>query len=127
MKTYQYNAFLSYSQTEDKALAAAIQTALQKINMPWHRLKKPKLSIFRDATHLGNSVGNLPESIKEGIRASEKFILLGSPESSRSYYVNLEVEYFKSLCAERGSNLSNNLIVILTKGDLVWNNEINDW
>jgi hypothetical protein len=124
---YYYDAFISYSQAEDGKLAPVIQSALQKINAPWHGLSKPKINIFRDATNLGKSPGKLTDSIKEGIKSSNKYILLCSPRAKNSYWVNEEVEYYKLLCKEKGIDPSENIIIVVTDGNIKWNYEKKDW
>jgi hypothetical protein len=41
-----YDAFLSYSHAKDKALASALQSAMQRLGKPWYRRRA--LRLFRD-------------------------------------------------------------------------------
>ena len=45
-----YDAFISYSHANDKAVAAALQAAVQRLGKPWYRRRA--LRIFRDDTSL---------------------------------------------------------------------------
>lgn len=45
-----YDAFISYSHAKDKPIAAALQSAIQKLGKPWYRRRG--LRIFRDDTSL---------------------------------------------------------------------------
>ena len=46
----RYAAFLSYSHSGDRELAAAVQRALQRIGKPWYR--PLRIKIFRDEASL---------------------------------------------------------------------------
>ena len=45
-----YDAFVSYSHAKDRAVAAGLQSVMQKLGKPWH--KRRALRIFRDDTSL---------------------------------------------------------------------------
>ena len=45
-----YDGFISYSHAQDKPVAAALQTAVQRLGKPWYRRRA--LRIFRDDTSL---------------------------------------------------------------------------
>jgi hypothetical protein len=45
-----YDAFISYSHAKDKPIAAALQSAIQKLGKPWYRRRA--LRLFRDDTSL---------------------------------------------------------------------------
>ena len=51
----QYDAFISYSHGVERALAATLQTALQRFAKPWNR--RSALRMFRDETNLSASPG----------------------------------------------------------------------
>lgn len=119
-----YNAFISYSQTEDQVLASKLQNELHRIMQPWHRLRPSELNIFRDATDL-TPARSLPDSIKNGIANSDYFILLASPKSSQSKWVIREVELFLEKCNNKRIDPSTKIIIVLTKGEIRWNTETN--
>jgi WD40 repeat protein len=87
-KTYRYDAFLSYSQS-DTAIAAELQRSLERFAKPWYRGRA--LRIFRDRTSL-NINESLWRPICEAIEQSRHFVLLASPEAARSEWVHREIE-----------------------------------
>ena len=48
-----YDAFISYSHAQDKSIAAALQSAVQKLGKPWYRRRA--LRVFRDDQPLGHA------------------------------------------------------------------------
>lgn len=96
----KYYAFISYKR-EDQKYAKRLQHALEYYRLPNHiRQEKPQLPeyvrpIFRDMTDL--EVGELSAQIHEGLEQSHFLIVVCSPRSSKSNWVNAEVEYFISL------------------------------
>lgn len=115
---YQYGAFLSYSRSVDGKLAPAIQDALQSYAKPWNQSRA--MRVFRDDASLAANPG-LWSSITAALDKSRYFILLASPEAARSPWVNREVEYW----LEHRS--IDQVMVVLTEGDLVWNDELGDF
>lgn len=111
-----YNAFISYSYSADDKFAPALQDALQKFAKPIWRLRA--LKIFRDESSLSASP-HLWENIKEALDQSEYFILLASPQSENSKWVNEEVKYWiehKSI---------DTILIALTDGEMLWDNQKN--
>jgi len=86
-----YKAFISYSHAADGKLAPAIQSSLQSFAKPWYKLRA--MRIFRDQTTLAMTPKLWP-SIEVALRDSEYFLLLASVESSRSKWVQREVEFW---------------------------------
>jgi hypothetical protein len=86
-----YKGFISYSHAADGKLAPAIQSALQSFAKPWYKLHGVR--IFRDQTTLAMTPKLWP-SIEAALAESEYFLLLASVESSRSKWVQREVEYW---------------------------------
>lgn len=111
-----YNAFISYSHGSDLLFAPALQSALQNFAKPWY--KKRNLEIFRDESNLSASP-LLWHNITAALDASQFLILLASPASEKSPWVNKEVEYWlqhKSV---------DTILIVLTEGDMDWDNEHN--
>lgn len=111
-----FNAFISYSHSADDNFAPALQNALQKFAKPWY--KKRNLEIFRDESSLSASP-HLWENITKALDQSEYIILLGSPASEDSHWVNEEVKYWlehKSI---------DNILIALTEGEMKWDTENN--
>jgi len=88
----RYRGFISYSQ-KDKAFAKRLHRALERFRLPGGR----KLGrFFRDDDELGGS-SSLGEALQGAIRDSEDLIVIASPNSAGSKWVNEEVIHFKQL------------------------------
>src|SRR5260370_41968864 len=85
-----YDAFISYSHAKDKPIAAALQSAVQKLGKSWYRRRA--LRVFRDDTSL-SATPSLWQSIETARAQSRYLILLAAPEAGASLWVNKEVAY----------------------------------
>jgi TIR domain-containing protein/WD40 domain-containing protein len=115
-----YKAFVSYSHAADNQLAPMLQSALQKFAKPFYKLRA--IDIFRDKTSLHLTPELWPE-IQKAIRQSEFFILMASPESAKSDWVQREVVEWLTLKQDTPANL----LLVLTDGSLEWDNDANDF
>jgi hypothetical protein len=106
-----FDAFLSYSHAADWRLAPALQTALQSIGKPWYRRRA--LRVFRDTTSLSASPELWP-AIERALERSRHFILLVSPDSAPSPWVDKEVGWW------RDHRESATCLIALTAGELGW-------
>jgi len=88
-----YDAFLSYNTGADGSFAVHIQRALHRIAKPWYRLRT--MRVFLDTSGLA-ATPDLFHELKETIDRSRFFILLLSPESVKSPWVDREVAYWLS-------------------------------
>jgi hypothetical protein len=114
----QYDGFVSYSHRADRAIARALQRALQQFAKPWYRLRA--LSIFRDETSLAANPGLWP-AVERALEQSKYFILIASEESAKSPWVEKELAWwFRHRSRE-------NLLLVLADGELVWNDEQADF
>ncbi len=113
-----YDAFLSYSHAADDRLAPALQSSLQKFAKPWHRLKA--INVFRDKTSLAANPG-LWTSICDALDLTKHFVLLASPASAQSVWVQKEVSHWLD------KNPIDRLLIVLTDGELKWDVEANDF
>ena len=113
-----YNAFLSYSHAADGRLAPALQTGLQQFAKPWNRLRA--IRVFRDKTGLSATPG-LWTAIEAALDGSDYFVLLASPASAQSHWVQKEVEHWLTHRPKK------NLLVTLTDGEIVWDAEAGDF
>lgn len=105
----KYAAFLSYSRQDDR-VADWVHRSLEAYRTPRALLSEegrfgPRPArlapVFRDRTDM-SSGGSLTEKLVVALRQSEFLIVLCSPASARSQYVNAEVETFlKHGSAER--------------------------
>ncbi|MEE0266978.1 MAG: TIR domain-containing protein [Bacteroidales bacterium] len=98
----KYFAFISYSH-KDKKVAKKLQNFIQGYKIPAKLEKRTDLPkrigrVFRDEDEL---VGDeLTPQIEEALRQSRYLIVVCSPNSAKSEFVNEEIEYFKSLGGE---------------------------
>ena len=107
----KYNAFISYSHSADTDLAPHLQSALEKFAKPWYKLRN--LNIYRDESNL-EATPQLWDNIQKALDNSEYFVLLASPKSAGSIWVEKEIEYWLR------SNSIDTIIIVLTEGDVSW-------
>lgn len=97
---YTYYAFISYKH-EDEKWARWIQNKLETYKLPSVLQKESKelpsriTPIFRDKTDITS--GPLKKTLSKELEASKYLIVICSPRSAKSPYVNYEVEQFISL------------------------------
>ena len=107
----RYDAFISYSHAADGRLAPELQRSLQRLARPV--FQRRALRVFRDESGLSTNP-HLWESIVSAIDRSEWFVLLASPESAASEWVNREVaNWLERKPADR-------LLVVVTNGELAF-------
>lgn len=104
---YRYWAFISYSHA-DKAWGDWLHRALETYRVPKHLVGKIGLfgpvprrlyPIFRDREELSVS-SSLGAKIQQALQQSRSLIVICSPRSARSRWVNEEIKYFKGLHRE---------------------------
>jgi hypothetical protein len=113
-----YDGFISYSHAQDKPVAAALQTAVQRLGKPWYRRRA--LRIFRDDTSL-SATPHLWPSIEQALARSRYLILLVSPQAAASPWVGKEVEYWlahKSI---------DTFLLAVTDGQVAWEDKAGDF
>lgn len=86
-----YHAFFSYSHQADARLAPVLQRALERLGTPWWR--RSPVRVFRDDSSLPASAA-LWSAIEQGLSESQYFVLLASPTSARSVWVDKEVRWW---------------------------------
>ena len=106
-----YDGFISYSHAADGLLAPRLQAGLQRFAKPWWQRRA--LRVFRDESSLSANP-HLWSSIAEALDSSEWFVLLLSPDSAASPWVNQEIEYWK---ANRDPS---RILPVLTDGEFGW-------
>ena len=114
----EYDAFISYSHSADRALALALQSGLQRFAKPWYRARA--LRVFRDDASLSASP-DLWSSIARALDGSRYFVLLASPDAGASPWVAREVERW------RAGEQRENVLVALTEGELAWDEGARDF
>lgn len=91
-----YFAFISYSR-QDEEWANWLTHELEHYHLPLtinghQKMPKTLRPIFRDIEEL--SAGNLPQQIHEALESSKHLIVVCSPNSAKSQWVNKEIEEF---------------------------------
>jgi WD40 repeat protein len=104
---YHYWAFISYSHA-DEAWAGWLHRALEKYRVPAHlpmpatkagKTPRRLIPIFRDTDELPVSA-DLGAKLRESLRASRFLIVICSPRSAKSKWVNQEILEFKAAGGE---------------------------
>lgn len=96
MEQKDYYAFISYKR-EDEQWAKWLQHKLEHYKMPSNLNGRADLPqeirpVFRDSSEL--NPGNLPQQINKALATSRHLIVICSPHSAQSEWVNQEVETF---------------------------------
>ncbi len=109
----RFDAFISYSHSSDGRLAPALQTGLQRLAKPWRRRRA--LEVFRDET--GLTVGpDLWADIARALESADWFVVLASPESAGSSWVDQEVRHWMG----RGPDAAERILLVRTGGTVAW-------
>jgi WD40 repeat protein len=109
---------MSYSHAADGMLAPALQAALHQFAKPWYRLRA--VHVFRDESNLSANP-HLWSSIQAAIEDSEFLILMASPGAAASAWVPKEILAFL------GKGSAENIILVLTEGELAWDEPAGDF
>ena len=97
MNEFTYYAFISYKR-EDEKWARWLQTKLESYKLPAILQKQYNLNerrikpVFRDKTDL--SIGTVKGALTKELMASKYLIVICSPRSANSEWVDLEVRHF---------------------------------
>jgi WD40 repeat protein len=113
-----HDAFISYSHETDADLAPALRTGLHRFAKPWWRRRA--VNVFCDTNNLSASP-ELWGSIEDALRGSRHLIVLAAPEAAASRWTGREIESWTELHG------SENLHLALTGGELVWNDDADDF
>ncbi|HXY64018.1 MAG TPA: TIR domain-containing protein, partial [Mycobacterium sp.] len=105
-----YDAFLSYAH-RDKEVTSAIQKGLHQIGRRVGQLRA--LRVFRDDTNL-TANPDLWAKITEALDGSRFMIVVLSPQSAASHWVNEEIKHWLE---QRGHD---GLMLVLAEGSLRW-------
>ncbi|MBV8863383.1 MAG: TIR domain-containing protein, partial [Mycobacterium sp.] len=109
-RAMDYDAFLSYAH-RDKDVTTAIQQGLHQIGRRVGQLRA--LRVFRDDTNL-TADPDLWAKITEALDGSRFMIVVLSPQSAASHWVNEEVKYWLARRDHR------KLMLVLAEGQLHW-------
>jgi WD40 repeat protein len=108
-----YRAFISFSHESDEKLAVALQAALSRFAKPWYRTRS--MRVFQDAASLSANPG-LWDSIQQALAQSEFLVLLASPASAQSRWVQQETDWWVK------NRSVGKLVICLTDGTILWDN-----
>jgi hypothetical protein len=109
-KPWEYDAFLSYAH-RDSEVTSAIQKGLHQIGRRLGQLRA--LRVFRDDTNL-TANPDLWGKVTDALDGSRFMIVVLSPQSAASHWVNEEVTYW---IANRGHE---QLMLTLAEGHVQW-------
>ena len=116
MKEYKYKAFISYSH-KDKNFAKWLHRRIENYKIPKSlREKYPHLpanlqrSIFRDEEELPTA-SELSDNLLYAMNNSELLLVVCSPASVKSKWVNSEIQYYKRMYGE------NSVLAIIKEGE----------
>ncbi|MFD8518764.1 TIR domain-containing protein [Streptomyces capillispiralis] len=113
-----YGAFLSYSGERDRRWLPHLQRAIEKQSRPWYR--PPRIRVFLDAS--GVSIGpRLQGKIEAGLARSDWLVVMASPESKASVWVDREIEWWLK------HRTVDTILLVVTAGQLVWDEQRGDW
>jgi len=119
--TKTYDAFISYTHADCGRVAPEIQKGIENIAKPWWKIGRFR-NVYRDTTNLAVNP-HLWDTITKALSASEYLVLLASPTSQTSYWVNKEVEWWLS----NKPKAEEKIIIVLVEGKIVWQNNDFDW
>lgn len=102
--------FISYNRRLDKPVAKALERALPRIAWPPYRW--PRLAVFRDGSDIPAG-GSLTSAVEDALERSDYFLLVASPESRDSAWVERESTYWLA----HGGSLDR-LFVLLVEGEI---------
>jgi hypothetical protein len=105
----KYDAFVSYSR-DDSRIAKALQDNLHRLAKRWDSLSS--IRVFRDVTNL--PIIALEPALVQALADSKFLILLASPRSAASTWVEQEVTRFLE------THPPEHVLIVLLGGDLIW-------
>jgi len=114
----KYRAFVSFSHESDGRLARALESSLSRFAKPWYRIRT--MRIFQDKVSLSANP-SLWNSIEAALGRSEYLLLLASPASAKSRWVQRELGWWLQ------NRPVDRLIICLTDGVILWSNEAGDF
>ena len=113
-----YDAFISYSHKHDRTLGPALQARLEQFAKPWRKLRVSR--IFIDKANLAASP-ELWGAVEEGLASSRWFILLTSDDSTDSFWVNREAEWWLE------HRTPDRILIVATSSGMEWDRAERAW
>src|SRR5882724_8464536 len=86
-----YDALISYSHAKDKPIAAALQSAVQRLGKAWYQRRA--IRVYREDTNL-SATPHLWPTIEQALEQSRFLVVLASPEAAASHWVGKEIAYW---------------------------------
>ena len=114
MAAEPFKAFISYSRAASQPLAVDLQNGLERFAKPWYRLRA--MRVFRDDSSMAANTA-LWSTIETGLKQAEWFILLATPASASSTYVNTEIDWWLN---NKGPQ---QLLLVQAEGELYWDRQ----
>ena len=108
---FEYRAFISYSH-RDARWAEWLLHALETYRLPDSKVRGVG-RVFRDRDEAG--AGDLRDEIQRALAASENLIVIASPNSARSLYVQAEIESFVAHHAAR--DVRGSIVTLIVDGE----------
>lgn len=118
MEQHKYKAFISYSHADER-WGSWLHRKLERYKFPQAMIGHETLKgsvpktfrpVFRDRDEL-TAGSNLGAEIQKNLQASENLIVLCSPQSAKSHWVNQEIIYFKRF------NNPDNIFAFIIEGE----------
>jgi WD40 repeat protein len=113
-----FGAFVSYSGQQDRELISKLQNGIEKFAKPWYL--PPSVKVFVDKTSIAAGT-RLWSRIEFGLSRSYWLILMASPESAQSPWVERELDWWVN------NQPIDNIIIVHTAGQLRWDETLNDF
>lgn len=113
-KATKYDAFISYSHSEQRLLASSIQNRVQKFGKSWYQRRRAR--IFRDESNLSANP-DLWGRIELALADSGFLILLASTASAKSEWVTKEITYWLE------NREIESIILAICDGTVLWNSK----
>ena len=115
----KYFAFISYNH-EDEEWAIWFQHEMEHYHLPitlngHDDLPKVFRPVFRDTDEL--KAGNLPEQIYNALASSSYLVVICSPNSSKSEWVNKEIIEFIEIGKNKGVDNIRNIFPLIVDGE----------
>jgi len=109
-----FDVFISYARSVSTPLAVDLQRELERFAKRWNQVRA--LRVFRDDSSMSASP-SLWSSIEAALTTSKYFILIATPESAASEYVDQEARWWVT---HKGAD---SILLVLAAGKLDWSDD----
>jgi WD40 repeat protein len=115
---FRWDAFVSYSHLDDQRLVRSIHNGLQYIAIPFWKVRGRKVFLDRYDNRVGQG---LNKSIHKALSSARYFVLLASPSSANSQWVNDEIKEWISMHGH------DRILIALIDGKILWDKKSKDF